>query len=53
MYHAASHVAHCRLQAFSGADIIVHEIGDTVALADLQQKPTAARDDRLVSSYST
>eukprot|EP00878_Enallax_costatus_P014684 GHUV01015360.1.p1 GENE.GHUV01015360.1~~GHUV01015360.1.p1 ORF type:complete len:309 (+),score=93.91 GHUV01015360.1:313-1239(+) len=37
-------------QAFTGADIIVHELGDNVTLADLQQKPAAARDDRLVSA---
>lgn len=41
------------MQAFTGADIIVHEIGDNVTFADLQQKPAAARDDRLVSAHSS
>jgi len=39
-----------RLQAFDGADIIVHEIGGNVSLADLRERPAAVRDDRLVSS---
>lgn len=37
-------------QAFDGADIIVHEIGGNVSLADLRERPAAVRDDRLVSS---
>lgn len=52
MAHVALHAADC-LQAFTGADIIVHEIGNNVSVADLQHKPATVRDDRVVSAYSS
>lgn len=39
-----------RAQAFEGADIIVHELGNNVTVADLMERPAAVRDDRLVAS---
>lgn len=38
------------VQAFDGADIIVHELGGNVALSDLMERPAAVQDDRLVGS---
>lgn len=42
-------VAVC-MQAFDGADIIMHELGSNVAISDLLERPAAVQDDRLVSS---
>lgn len=35
------------MQAFDGADIIVHELGDNVTLANLRERPAAVQDDRV------
>lgn len=37
-------------QAFDGADIIVHELGNNVTVSDLMERPAAVQDDRLVAS---
>lgn len=37
-------------QSFEGADFIMHELGDNVALSDFLERPAAVQDDRLVSS---
>jgi hypothetical protein len=47
------------MQAFDGAEIIVHELGNNVSLRELMERPAAVRDDRqgasarLVSSSSS
>lgn len=43
------HVWRC-VQAFDGADIIVHELGNSISIADLLEQPAAVQDDRLVAS---
>jgi hypothetical protein len=43
------HVWRC-VQAFDGADIIVHELGNSISIADLLERPAAVQDDRLVAS---
>lgn len=37
-------------QSFEGADFIMHELGDNVALSEFLERPAAVQDDRLVSS---
>jgi hypothetical protein len=34
------------MQAFDGADMIMHELASNVALRDLMERPAAVRDDR-------
>jgi hypothetical protein len=34
------------MQAFDGADIIMHELGNNVSIRDLMERPAAVRDDR-------
>lgn len=38
-----------KLQAFEGADVIVHELGDVIRIGDLAERPAQVRDDRRVS----
>lgn len=50
--HACAACVACLMcvQAFDGADIVMHEIGNNVTVADLMERPAAVRDDRLVGS---
>jgi hypothetical protein len=38
------------VQAFDGADMIMHEVRNNVTVADLMERPAAVGDDRLVGS---
>jgi hypothetical protein len=40
------------VQAFEGADMIMHELANNVSIADLMEQPASVRDDRMVPSSS-